>query len=182
MAKQSGEVSIAKKKDTPAETPLPALFGGFPPIEGLRREVDSLFENFNKGWPRFWDFDPFKGVSQPFTLPSFAAAPRVDVKESDDAYEIAAELPGLDEKDIELALRGDVLSISGEKKAEREEKKKDYYLSERSYGAFHRSFRVPENVDADKIGAKFAKGVLTVTLPKTAEAKKKQRKIAIKGN
>ena len=100
--------------------------------------------------------------------------------EREGAYEISAELPGLDEKDVEVKLANGLLTIRGEKKEEREEKEKDYYLSERRYGAFTRSFQVPEGVDADKVEARFAKGVLTVTLPKTAEAQKQEKKIEVK--
>ena len=86
----------------------------------------------------------------------------------------------MDEKNIELKVSDGMLSITGEKSEEKEEKKKDYYLSERSYGSFERSFRIPEGVDADKIEASFKNGVLTVTLPKKAEAQKPEKKIAVK--
>lgn len=107
-------------------------------------------------------------------------APAIDLAEKDKEYEITAELPGLDEKDVEIKLSNHSLTIKGEKKEEREEKQKDYYLSERRYGSFHRSFQLPEGVDADKIEATFAKGVLTVRLPKTVEAQKAEKKISIK--
>ena len=93
------------------------------------------------------------------------AAPVVDVVEKDKEYEITAELPGLDEKNIEVKLSDDVLTIKGEKKEEKEEKQKDYYLSERRYGSFQRSFRLPDGVDAEKIEARFKNGVLTLSLP-----------------
>jgi HSP20 family protein len=86
----------------------------------------------------------------------------------------------MEEKDIDVKFADGVLTIKGEKKEEREEKKKDYYLSERRFGSFQRSFRVPEGVDADKIDASFKNGVLTVMLPKSAEAQKREKKIAIK--
>ncbi len=106
----------------------------------------------------------------------------MDLAEKDNAYEISAELPGLDEKNIEIKLSNGTLTIKGEKTEEKEEREKEYYLSERRYGSFHRSFRVPEGVDTDKIDARFAKGVLTVTLPKSAEAKKNEKKISVKAN
>ena len=106
--------------------------------------------------------------------------PAVDIAETDKAYEITAELPGMDEKNIEVKFADGVLTIKGEKKEEKEEKKKDYYLSERSYGSFQRSFQVPDGVDTDKIEATFKKGVLTVTLPKSAEAQKAAKKIDVK--
>src|ERR1700730_15274827 len=89
-------------------------------------------------------------------------------------------LPGMDESNIDVKFSDGTLTIKGEKKDEREEKQKDYYLSERRYGSFQRSFGVPDGVDADKIEAHFKNGVLTVTLPKRPEAQKSEKKIAIK--
>jgi HSP20 family protein len=104
----------------------------------------------------------------------------VDVAERENEYEITAELPGMEEKDIEVNVSDDLLTIKGEKREEKEEKKKDYYVSERRYGSFQRSFSLPDGIDANKIEAKFINGVLTVILPKTPEAQKKQKKIEIK--
>ena len=109
-----------------------------------------------------------------------ATIPAVDVVESEKAYEITAELPGMDEKNIEVKVAEGGLTIKGEKQEEKEEKKKDYYLHERHFGSFERSFDVPESVDADKIEASFKKGVLTVTLPKKPEAQKPAKKIEVK--
>jgi len=150
------------------------------PFESLRREVDRLFEDFGGGWPgpfrrSVFDVAPFWSRE-----PTWAAAPAVDIAETDKVYEITAELPGMDEKNIEVKFADGVVTIKGEKREEKEEKKKDYYLSERSYGAFQRSFQVPDGIDADKIEAKFQKGVLTVTLPKSVEAQKAEKKIAVK--
>jgi len=100
--------------------------------------------------------------------------------ESEKAYEIIAELPGMDEKNIEVKMADGVLTIKGEKREEKEEKQKDYYLQERSFGSFERSFEVPETVETDKIEASFRKGVLTLTLPKKAEAQKAAKKIEVK--
>jgi len=111
---------------------------------------------------------------------TFPSTPAVDVVESDKAYEITAELPGMDEKNIEVKVANDVLTIKGERQEEKEEKKKDYYLRERSFGSFERSFGLPEGVDADKIEASFKKGVLTLTLPKKLEAQKSAKKIDVK--
>ncbi len=88
----------------------------------------------------------------------------------------------MEEKDVELKIVHDMLTIKGEKKEQKEEKKKDYYLSERRYGAFHRSFQLPDGVDADKIEASFKKGVLAITLPKKPEAIQPERKIEIKAS
>jgi HSP20 family protein len=151
------------------------------PIEALRREIDHLFDDFDTGFWRLpfrrsvFDVEPFWRREL-----SWTGAPVVDIAESDKAYEITAELPGMDEKNIEVKLANGGLMIKGEKKEEKEEKKKDYYLHERHFGSFDRRFRVPEGVDADKIEAKFNKGVLTVTLPKKAEAQKPEKKIEVK--
>ncbi|HUI20981.1 MAG TPA: Hsp20/alpha crystallin family protein [Methylocella sp.] len=173
---QKLEVKTEKKATT-----MPAPVGQTAPFEALRREIDRLFDNFHEGAWRL-----------PFGRPVFdlellwprgtgwAIAPAVDVTEKEKEYEITAELPGMDEKDIEIKLSNGTLTIKGEKKEEKEEREKDYYLSERRYGSFLRSFRVPEGVDAAKIEATFAKGVLTLKLPKTAEAQKAEKTIAIK--
>ncbi|HLH49508.1 MAG TPA: Hsp20/alpha crystallin family protein [Roseiarcus sp.] len=107
-------------------------------------------------------------------------APAVDVAEKEKAFEVTAELPGIDQNNVEVKLANDVLTIKGEKKQETEEKKKNYYMSERRYGSFERSFQVPEGVDQDKIEASFNKGVLTVTLPKSVEAQKSAKTITVK--
>lgn len=150
------------------------------PFESLRREIDRLFEDFDRD---FWRA-PFRRSLfdvEPFWRREFVvAAPAVDIVEKDNAYEVTAELPGMDEKNIEVKLSDGSLTIKGEKKEEKEEKKKDYYLHERHFGAFERSFRVPETVDTDKIEASFKKGVLTVTLPKKPEAQKPAKKIEVK--
>jgi len=147
------------------------------PFGGLRREIDRLFEDFDQGFLTFphrqslYDLEP-RWLRE--------TAPAVDITEKDNAYEIAAELPGMDQNNIEVNLKNGVLTIRGEKKQEKEEKNKNYYLSERRYGSFERSFQVPEGVDAKKIEASFNKGVLTVTLPKSAEAQKSVQTITVK--
>lgn len=108
------------------------------------------------------------------------AAPAVDIVEKDNAYEMTADLPGFDEKNIEVKLQNGSLSIKGECKSEKEEKKKDYHLTEREFGSFERRFTLPEGVDPDKIEASLKKGVLTVTLPKKPEAQKPAKKIEVK--
>jgi HSP20 family protein len=150
-------------------------------FDSLRREIDRVFDHFNWGSRGF----PFTRRAFELDLPSLAPtgwdiAPAVDVTEKDKEYEITAELPGLDEKNIEVKLSNGTLTIRGEKKEETEEKKKDFHLSERHYGSFMRSFQLPGGVDKPKIEASFAKGVLTVKLPKSAEAQKNEQKIAIK--
>ena len=106
---------------------------------------------------------------------------KFDVAEGEDAIEISAEMPGIEDKDLDLSVSDGVLTIKGEKKAETEKTDKNYYLSERRYGSFQRSFRLPDSVDPDKIEAKFDKGVLSLTLPKHAEARERTKKISISG-
>ena len=112
----------------------------------------------------------------------FTGAPAVDIAEKDNAFEITADLPGMDEKNVEVQVVNGNLTIKGEKKEEKEEKeeKKDFYLHEHHFGSFERSFSIPDGVDADKIEANFKKGVLTVTLPKKPEAQKPAKKIDVK--
>ncbi len=154
---------------------VPAKTGGVPSIFSLRDRFDELFNSMARGWPSLTGWRD----TLPIATGNFDFAPRVETAETDTAYEVTVELPGVEEKDVKVAVESDMLMISGEKKAEREEKKKDYYMSERNYGSFQRSFTLPDNVAADKIAAKFDKGVLSVTLPKTAPSPSKQRTIPI---
>lgn len=148
---------------------------GWRPFENLRREIDRVFEDFNTG---FWR-TPSVFNAAPWAK-SFDVAPAVDVAEHDKAYEVTAELPGLDEKNVEVKVANGVLSIKGEKQEEKEETKKDYYLRERNFGAFERSFQIPDAVDTSKIEAVFKQGVLKVTLPKKAEVQQSAKTIDIK--
>lgn len=157
----------------------PAFAGStWRPFETLRKEVDRLFEDFGDD---FWR-RPFRtraGLEKDWAQ-KFVTTPAADVVETDKAYEITAELPGIDQKNIEVNVANGGITIKGEKKEETEEKKKDYYVSERRYGSFERYFSLPEGVDADKIEATFKNGVLKVMLPKTAEAQKPAKKIEVK--
>jgi len=151
------------------------------PLQTLRRQVDRLFEDFQRG---YWHL-PFSRTVfdvEPFWRGdiAFGAVPSVDIVEKDDAYKMSAELPGIDEKNIEVKLANGGLTIKGEKQEEKEEKRKGYYLHERQFGSFERCFPVPQGVDTNKIEASFRKGVLTVTLPKKPEAQKPETKIEIK--
>lgn len=130
----------------------------------LRREMDDL-------WSRFF------GET---SLPSIFArewAPTVDVSETKDNVVLKAEVPGLEAKDVDVSISEDVLTIKGEKKKEEEKKDEHYHYRERYSGSFQRSFRLPVSVKTEKADATFKDGVLTVTLPKAPEAKKKQIKI-----
>lgn len=142
------------------------------PFEALRRQLD-----------RFFDEAPLQkrsGGTEAFDrLMGWQGTPPVDFVERDTDYEVTAELPGLDQKDVEVKLSNGALIIHGEKKMEREEKSEGMFFSERRYGSFKRSFRLPENVDVDKIAASFDKGVLKVTLPKSAQTESEEKKIEI---
>ncbi len=178
--------AVAKKTETskpaPSETGFESVFA---PLMDLRHRMDHMFEDFMQGLrvpglrPDPFRLDLFGDFPSLTRLQGNLADVRFDVSDSADAIEIAAELPGMDEKDVELSLSDGLLTIKGEKKTESEEKKKDYYCRERRFGSFLRSFRVPESVDEAKIKATFDKGLLEVTLPKRPEAKAKAKKISI---
>lgn len=105
--------------------------------------------------------------------------PSLDVSETKNNIVVKAEAPGVDPKDIDISLTGDVLTIKGEKRQEKEEKEQNYHRVERSYGVFARSVRLPQEVQSDKIEANYKKGILKITLPKSEEAKKKEIKIKV---
>lgn len=136
------------------------------PFDQMHRQIDRLFDNF---WPAETAF------------PAAIDFPKLDVHGDDKQIVVTAELPGIDEKDVEVSLNDNVLTIRGEKKTEREEKdeKKNWYLSERSYGSFQRSIPLAVEIDQAKVAAKFTKGVLTVTLPKAAPQAAASTKIKI---
>ena len=157
----------------------PTALAAWRPFESLHREIDRLFEDFGRSlWPSPFRRSLFE--MEPFWRREAAWEPEVDIIEKNGAYEVIAELPGIDEKNIEVKLSNGNLFIKGEKQEEKEAKEKGYYLHERHFGSFERCFRVPEGVDTDKIEATFKKGVLTLTLPKTPEAMKAEKKIAVK--
>ena len=133
----------------------------------LRSEMDSL-------WDRFFPEKPFHERYQ-----THEWLPSIDLKESKDSLVVKAELPGLEAKDVELTLTEDILTIRGEKKEEKEEKDEHHFFVESYCGAFERKIKLPMLVKTDKIDATFAKGVLTIKLPKSEEAKKKEIKIKV---
>jgi len=151
---------------------LPSLFGrGEETLGSLFRDVEKVFDEFSRRSPFTFGADT-----------SAFAGPKIDMAETKDAIDVTAELPGVEEKDIELTLSEGLLTIRGEKKSERNEQdaKKNWYAVERSYGSFSRSIALPFEPTSDKIEAKFDKGVLRVHLPKPPEAASKQQKIEIK--
>lgn len=142
------------------------------PFAEMRAEMDRLFDNFlGRG---------FFGRPALFSRAGASAvAPDVDIRENDKEIILEAELPGIDEKDIEVVVRNGVLSLKGQKRLERDEKKDTYHVVERSYGSFERSFELPDSIDEDQIKADFNKGVLRVVVPKRAEAVKAAKTIPI---
>jgi len=143
------------------------------PFAEMRSEMDRLFDTF-LGRSFFGRPAP-SGSAEPATT----LAPNVDIRENDKEIIVEAELPGIEEKDIQVTVRDGVLSLKGEKKSERDEKKDTYHVIERSYGSFERSFALPDSADQDQIKADFNKGVLRVVVPKRAEAAKAEKKIPI---
>ncbi|MEY3960858.1 MAG: hypothetical protein RIR14_1512 [Pseudomonadota bacterium] len=172
MAEPKTEVTV--KRDT-----LPAQATEWEPLRSLRHQIDRLLSDFDwpdlrLGWPR----------RSPYVAPSWPdlgmEIPAVDLIERNDGYELQAELPGLAHDQIEVKLSDGLMTIKGEKSAERSEDADDYHVRERSFGSFQRSFRVPASVDTARIDARFENGVLKVSLPKSAAARQQERKIEVK--
>lgn len=145
------------------------------PFQAFRGEMDRLFDDFLVGVPALSNMRHSLPTGQVIT-------PALDVKETEKELVVKADLPGIDEKDVQLTLQDGVLSIRGEKKSEHKDERENYHVVERSYGSFQRVIRLPDTVDEDKVEARFDKGVLTITLPKRPEMVKTQKKIEIKGS
>ncbi|MBK7550408.1 MAG: Hsp20/alpha crystallin family protein [Syntrophaceae bacterium] len=143
------------------------------PLFSLQREVNRLFDDFFRGF----DLRPLRMADERWS----GFSPKMDLEETEKEYRITAELPGMEEKDVEVLLTGNSITLKGEKKEEKEEKGKSFYHVERSYGSFQRTVPLPEGIDLKKVDADFRNGVLTIKLPKTAEAKKVGKKVPIKG-
>jgi HSP20 family protein len=159
----SRSVPSAAAKAAPA---APATTRALNPFDVLQNEIDRVFDSFSgfAGWPG--------------TFNGRAFSPDMEVTETENAIEITTELPGMDEKDVEIGVANGLLTIRGEKKIEKDEKRKSYRLVERSYGSFERCVTLPQGVDASRVKATLAKGVLTIEVPKPAAAKAQQVKIA----
>ncbi len=137
-------------------------------LESFRREMDDMFSRF---------FGPIE-EKRPTELDTWA--PRVDIEETDKELLVKADLPGVDPKEVEINVTDGSIEIRGEKKEEKEEKKKDYLRTERFVGKFYRQFPLPAGTDPNKISAESSNGVVTIHIPKSAEAQPK--KIAVKTN
>ncbi len=140
-------------------------------FDTMRHEMNRLFDSFDRsgaGWPSL-----LRG-------PGGMTSLDVDVRDDGKCLVIEAEIPGVEEKDVSVTLADGLLTISGEKKTEKEEKKDSYFLSERTFGSFRRSLRLPDSIDEAQVEARFDKGVLRITAPKKPDAVKSERKIEIK--
>lgn len=158
-------------KTEPAPVPAAAASE---PFNSLRGEIDRLFEEATSGWPfraRAFHVKPWARLS---------SAPAADIVEKEGEFVMSLDIPGMDEKDVEVQLTDDAITVKGEKTEEKTEEKENYRLSERRRGSFSRSFALPDSVDADKVSATYEKGVLKLVMPKTEMAKKKQRKVQVK--
>ena len=162
------------EETTPAEpkkAPAPSIFGSNSPFKALQDEMDRIFQAFSS---------PQTSWTGALSAASGAMGLRVDIGESDDEIQIVADLPGIAEDEVEVTLADDALRIHAERKHESDKSEKNWRVVERSHGVFERLIRVPEGIDADKVQARFEKGVLTVTLPKPPAPEKSSQRIAVK--
>ncbi|AJY48012.1 Hsp20/alpha crystallin family protein [Martelella endophytica] len=176
MNDKSKSVSVSKSSEAGN-----AVRQNSPAVHQLRNEIDRLFDNFG-----LFDW------GGPFTRSrrsrlsgregSWNYVPAVDIVETGKAFKLTAELPGMDADDIDIKLSNGSIIIRGEKEDKSETRDENFFFSERQYGSFRRTFSLPEGIDRDKIEAKFAKGVLTVTLPKLPEAIKADKNITVKAD
>ena len=141
----------------------------FAPLSDFRKEMNQLFSKF------FEDFAPMegRGLGDEFS-------PKINVKEMEKEFQISAELPGMEEKDIEVSLTDNALTIKGEKKFESEDKREGYHRVECSYGSFQRVIPIPVEIDSEKVTAKYEKGILNIHLPKSEVIESKAKRIEIK--
>ena len=148
--------------------------GGDQPLQTLQSELNRVFDSLLRTVP---GAGAAAGVA-----PFLGEAPRLDVAETESEIVVAADLPGLDEKDVEVSLAGDLLTIKGERKTESGEKRLlSYRINGRTFGSFTRSIALPSGIDADAVHASFKNGVLTITIPRTQEAAQEAKRVAVKG-
>jgi HSP20 family protein len=138
------------------------------------REVSTLQDRINRVFR-----DSYTGASQDDSLTTSSFTPAVDVYEDEHKVTLKIEVPGIDEKDIDVRLENNTLTVHGERKIEKEEKEENYRRVERQYGSFTRTFTLPQTVDSENVTASYDKGVLNISLPKKAEAKPKQIKVNV---
>lgn len=151
----------------------PSVAGSdFHPLHTLHEQMDRVFDDFFRGF----DLAPLGRATRDGAF----LAPRIDASESDKEYRFSVELPGVDEKDMEVTLSHCVLTIKGEKRVESRKEKDHYLRTERSYGAFRRSFSLPSDTDEEKVGASVNKGILTVTVARNADGKTAPKSIEVR--
>ena len=161
------------------KTPAPMRPAATDLWQAFHDDADRMFDRFLRGFG-------MPSLRRMFDVPSAwrggfeGMTPAIDVAEDDKGFAITAELPGMTEKDVDITVAADAVTIKGEKREEKETKEANYYLSERRFGSFQRTFPLPDSVDRDKIEATFEKGVLRLTLPKRADATQRQKKIEVK--
>jgi HSP20 family protein len=177
-------VTVKRDKDESKRDTAPAAVPSrseaqWPSFTGMRGEVERLFDQFARSMIPSWRRSPEIGAPLNFETAFGFGIPAVEVVEKDKEFQLTAELPGMEARDVEISVSGDVLTIKGEKKEEKETKEKSYYLSERRYGSFQRSFQLPGGADAGKISAKMEKGVLSISMPKSKDALNQKRTIPI---
>lgn len=164
------EIVPIEKEEKNTGTPYRDRF--LAPFEDMERWVDDALTRRFLSLPRF----NLSDLRMPW---SGEISPQVDIYEEGDEVVVKAELPGMKKADIEVSISDDIITISGEKKAEEKVEKKNYFRVERSYGSFTRKMRLPAAIVSDKAKATFAEGVLEVRIPKTVEAKTKQKKVPV---
>ena len=147
--------------------------GEVQPFRSLREEIDRVFEDFFRGWPR-----PWAGAGP--THLEVGATPTVDLKETEKEFVLTAAVPGISKDELNVTITEGGVTIKGEHKAEKEKKDDNYHYKETSYGSFHRMVSLPAEVVADKAEATLKDGILTLTLPKAEPSKKKQIEINVK--
>lgn len=138
-------------------------------VLNMQREINRMFNSFFRG-----------GTQDDSDLYASTWLPAVDVAEHDDEYHVKVELPGVSRDDVKITMQGNILTISGEKKQEKETKKSDFHRVERSYGSFQRSFTLPATVQSDRIDATFKDGILNIKVPKAEESKRKAIEVKVK--
>ncbi|WP_119418185.1 Hsp20/alpha crystallin family protein [Desertibaculum subflavum] len=140
------------------------------PFFSLQSEINRMFDDAFRGFPSGASISGLDKV----------LSPAIDVKETEQGLEVSAELPGIEEKDLDVSIVEDLLTIKAEKKQEQKKEEKGYYMMERSYGTVSRSIRLPFAADPSKVSATFDKGVLKIAVPRPAEEQAKVRKIQVK--
>lgn len=160
--------TASKSGSEAAQSPAP-----WAPLVSLRREMDRLFDEFGASrWP-------VPGAMR--LMAEMPPVPALDLVETEGGYEMTAELPGIAAGDVELKVTGDMLTLRGEKREQSDRTDKGRHVSERRYGSFQRTLRLPADADAGRIAAKSVNGVLTVTIPRTEGARSKEQRIEISG-